>query len=268
MVHRKTIAAFILTAAGRADLRVAMRFSSKAPYYLLSKRLYSAAELLLGGLLLLIVGSGLPSLMATPMHWTVAYGLYACISVLTLLFWPYGQLGWANRVTMARATFVAIVAGGLVADAFIAARWQWLAVAVIALVLDGLDGWIARRTHSYSSFGARFDMELDALLITLLCVGLLRLEPVGAWVLMIGGMRYLFVAASWPFPWLSRPLFASFRRKAVCVWQVVALLLALTPLSSPLTAHLLALSALLALAYSFGFDVWWLYQKTKQSKTP
>lgn len=245
-----------------------MRFSFNAPYYSLPKRLYSAAELVLGGIFLLIVGNGLPALMASPAHWAVAYGFYACISLLTLVFWPHGQLGWANRVTLARAALVAIVAGGLVGNAFIAGLWQWLAIAVIALALDGVDGWIARRTQSHSAFGARFDMELDALLIMLLCVGLLKLEPMGAWVLMIGGIRYLFVAASWPLPWLGKPLFASFRRKAVCVWQVVALLLALTPLSSPLAANLLALSALLALAYSFGFDVWWLYQKTKQSKIP
>ncbi|MBR2514328.1 MAG: CDP-alcohol phosphatidyltransferase family protein [Halomonas sp.] len=250
------------TAAKRAALWVAMRFSFNAPYYSLPKRLYSAVELVLGGILLLIVGSGLPALMASPAHWAVAYGFYACISLLTLVFWPHGQLGWANRVTLARAALVAVVAGGLVGDAFIVALWQWLAIAVIALALDGLDGWIARRTQSHSAFGARFDMELDALLIMLLCVGLLKLAPtIGAWVLIIGGIRYLFVAASWLLPWLGKPLFASFRRKAVCVWQVVALLLALTPLTSSLAASLFALSALITLVYSFGFDVWWLYKQ-------
>lgn len=236
-----------------------MRFSFNAPYYSLPKRLYSAAELVLGGIFLLIVGNGLPALMASPAHWAVAYGFYACISLLTLVFWPHGQLGWANRVTLARAALVAIVAGGLVGNAFIAGLWQWLAIAVIALALDGVDGWIARRTQSHSAFGARFDMELDALLIMLLCVGLLTLEPtLGAWVLIIGGMRYLFVAASGPLPWLRQPLFASFRRKAVCVWQVAALLLALTPLTSSFATFLLALSALITLVYSFGVDVWWL----------
>ncbi|KFC50268.1 CDP-alcohol phosphatidyltransferase, partial [Halomonas sp. SUBG004] len=52
----------------------------------------------------------------------------------------------------------------------------------------------------------------------------------------------------------------SYRRKAVCVWQVVAMLLALTPLTSPLLAGLLAFSALVTLIYSFGVDIKWLYQ--------
>ncbi|MBF59223.1 CDP-alcohol phosphatidyltransferase family protein [Halomonas sp. FeN2] len=243
-----------------------MPLFSNASSYTLPKRLYGALELLLGGLLLIAVGKGLPLLMATPANWWVSFAFYTFISTLVIIFWPYGALGWANRVTLVRAVLVAIVAGALAANAFVGAIWQWLAIAVIALLLDGVDGWIARRTQSHTRFGARFDMELDALLILLLCAGLLRLESLGLWVLMIGGMRYLFVAASWPFPWLSEPLFESLRRKAVCVWQVVALLLALTPLTSHLVASLLAISALTSLIYSFGFDVWWLYRNAKQSK--
>ncbi|HSP31340.1 MAG TPA: CDP-alcohol phosphatidyltransferase family protein, partial [Halomonas sp.] len=240
-----------------------MPLFSDASSYTLPKRLYSATELLLGGLLLMGVGKGLPLLMAISTNWWVAYGFYTFISMLVLTFWHHGFLGWANRVTLTRAVLVALVAGALAANAFVEAIWQWLAIAVIALLLDGVDGWVARRTQSHSVFGARFDMELDAVLILLLCVGLWQLESLGLWVLLIGGMRYLFVAASWQFAWLSKPLFESFRRKAVCVWQVVALLLALTPLTSHLVASLLALSALLSLMYSFGFDVWWLYRKAK-----
>ena len=238
-----------------------MPLFSNASTDALPKRAYSATELLLGGLLLFAVGKCLPFLMAAPANWWVAYGLYIFISIMVILFWPYGSLGWANRVTLGRSVLVALVAGALAANTFVDAIWQWLAIAVIALLLDGVDGWIARHTKSHSLFGARFDMELDALLILLLCVGLLWLESLGLWVLMIGVMRYLFVAASWQFTWLSEPLYESFRRKAVCVWQVVALLLALTPLTSHLTASLLAASALISLMYSFGADVKWLYQR-------
>jgi len=181
-----------------------------------------------------------------------------------MTYWPYGALGWANRVTLARAVLVALVAGALANEAFSLAIWTWLMVAVASLMLDGIDGWVARRTRSYSRLGARFDMELDALLILLLSTGLMLSESLGGWVLLIGGMRYVFIPASWGFAWLSAPLFESLRRKAVCVWQVVALLLALTPLTSHLTASLLALSALITLSYSFGVDVWWLYKQQRR----
>ncbi|MFC7368269.1 MULTISPECIES: CDP-alcohol phosphatidyltransferase family protein [Vreelandella] len=228
------------------------------------KRLYTLSEVALAGLLLLMLGVALPTLLESAVNWWLAAGLYVLMGTLVVSFWPYGPLGWANRVTLGRGVLVTIVAGALAASAFTNAIWLWLAVAVIALLLDGVDGWIARHTKTHTPFGARFDMELDALLILLLCIGLLQSEHLGVWVLLIGGMRYLFVAASWPFPWLKAPLFDSFRRKAVCVWQVVALLLALTPLTSPLAASLLALSALATLIYSFGFDVWWLHRQHKR----
>ena len=238
-----------------------MPHASNSSSYSFPKRLYSGVELLLGALLLIGLGTLLTPLMASAANWWVAGAFYALISLLVLAFWPHGPLGWANRVTLGRSVLISLVAGALVGEAFIQAIWLWLGVAVIARLLDGVDGWIARRTRSHSPFGARFDMELDALLITLLCIGLIVEESLGLWVLLIGGMRYLFVAASLPFPWLNEPLNESFRRKAVCVWQVVALLLALTPLTSPFFAGLLALSALVSLAYSFGVDVWWLYRK-------
>lgn len=230
----------------------------------LPKRIYTLAEIALASLLLVGLGAMLPALVASAANWWLAAGFYIVMSTLVVSFWPHGSFGWANRVTLGRGVLVAIVAGALAANAFTNAIWLWLAVAVIALLLDGVDGWIARRTKTHTPFGARFDMELDAVLILILCIGLLQSEHLGIWALLIGGMRYLFIAASWPFPWLKAPLFASFRRKAVCVWQVVALLLALTPLTSPLATSLLALSALITLIYSFGFDVWWLYQKRQR----
>lgn len=237
------------------------RFLNTPGCYSLSKRLQTTVELVLGGFVLLIASQLLPNLMAEPINWTVALGLYIVIAALVVTYWPHGALGWANRVTLVRAVLVALVAGGLAAGAFEHVIWQWLLIAVLALLLDGVDGWVARRTQSHSAFGARFDMELDALLIMLLCIGLL-LESIGPWVLLIGGMRYLFVIAGYWFIWLKAPLLPSLRRKVVCVWQVSALLLALTPLTSPVLTGLLAISALLSLGTSFGADVKWLYQQT------
>ena len=43
-----------------------------------------------------------------------------------------------------------------------------LALVVVALALDWVDGQVARRTGTCSAFGARFDMETDAFLILVL----------------------------------------------------------------------------------------------------
>ncbi|PRY63422.1 phosphatidylglycerophosphate synthase [Vreelandella songnenensis] len=240
------------------------RLFTASPTHSLPNRIYSTGELFLGALLLLGLGSLLSKLMTQAANWWLAYAAYGLISLFVLAFWAQGPLGWANRITLFRAVLIALVAGALAYDTFTQAIWLWLVVATVALLLDGVDGWVARRTQSFSTFGARFDMELDALLILLLCIGLIRLESLGLWVLLIGVMRYLFVAAGWYLSWLSKPLYASFRRKLVCVWQVSALLLALTPLTHPYLASLLALSALISLAYSFGMDSWWLYRQYRR----
>lgn len=234
---------------------------------LLFSRLYTAGELIVGSLVLLGAGSVLPTLMNNSLNWGLAFGVYALISLLVMIFWSGGALGWANRITLLRAILVALAAGALANNVFTQAIWLWLVIATVALMLDGVDGWIARLTKSYSAFGARFDMELDALLILLLCIGLIQLESLGLWVLLIGLMRYFFVAASWHFTWLCAPLFASFRRKLVCVWQVSALLLALTPLTHPFLASVLAFSALVSLIYSFGIDIRWLYKQSRYKHT-
>ena len=48
-----------------------------------------------------------------------------------------------------------------------------------------------------SAFGARFDMEVDALLIQVLAVLAWQWDKAGPWVLMSGLLRYVFVAAGW-----------------------------------------------------------------------
>ncbi|MDR5897977.1 CDP-alcohol phosphatidyltransferase family protein [Halomonas vilamensis] len=226
-----------------------------------SKRLYTAVEIVLVGLALVAIGHGFPRLMQGSGEWAVALLVYCLIGALIVRFWPHGALGWANRVTLVRSALVALIAGGLIANASTVGQWQWLGIAAAALLLDGVDGFVARKAHCESDFGARFDMELDALLILLLCLALITTAKLGPWVVLIGAMRYGFVLTSGIYPWLKAPLFPSWRRKTVCVWQVAALLLALTPLTPSGVSALLALSALIMLVYSFAVDVWWLYRR-------
>ena len=89
---------------------------------------------------------------------------------------PYGP---ADRVTVGRSVLVALAAallplglapvlghdGGRPADAWC---WAVFAVALPAWLLDGIDGWVARRTGTATRAGARFDQEVDAVLLLLL----------------------------------------------------------------------------------------------------
>ncbi|MCL7940511.1 CDP-alcohol phosphatidyltransferase family protein [Halomonas sp. ATCH28] len=173
----------------------------------------------------------------------------------------WGGLGLANRITLWRGTLIALLAGTL-ADPGLLAQYAvpLAALALLALVLDGVDGAVARRTSTQSEFGARFDMELDAFLILVLCLALLSLGKAGPWVLAIGAMRYAFVIAGLKLSWLTAALPESRRRKAVCVWQVAALMIALLPVAGTTATTWLAGSALVGLAGSFIIDIRWLYR--------
>jgi phosphatidylglycerophosphate synthase len=133
-------------------------------------------------------------------------------------------------------------------------------IAAVAAALDGVDGWIARRTRTASAFGARFDMETDALLILVLSALVWRSGKAGAWVLASGLMRYAFIAAATVWPWLQEPLEPSRRRQSLCVVQVVALIAALLPTVGAPAASAMAAGALFALAWSFLVDILWLWR--------
>jgi phosphatidylglycerophosphate synthase len=179
------------------------------------------------------------------------------------------RLGWPNRITLLRAMLVVLLAAALVEPGiYIEAAWSMAALALIALVLDGVDGWLARTLDRESEFGARFDMEVDAALILILSTGLFLSGTVGAWVLAIGLMRYAFLAATLIRPWLARPLPDSFRRKWVCVWQVTSLLLVTAPLFEPVINLAILISSLLLLIHSFAVDVTWLRRQHHSDPKP
>ena len=91
------------------------------------------------------------------------------------------HFGWANTVTAARSSLVGVVTA-LVATSFTGPDPGAAAggLAIPALALDAVDGWVARRTHSVSELGARFDMEVDAYL--LLVLGAYVAQDLGWWV--------------------------------------------------------------------------------------
>src|SRR4029079_4836188 len=125
---------------------------------------------------------------------------------------------------------------------------------------DGVDGWLARRTRLSSRFGARFDMEVDALLIMALAVLAWQFGKARAWFFLSGLLRYIFIAAGWIWPWMRDPLPASRRRQTICVIQVVGFVVAVAPMVTPPSRTLAAVASLIVLLYSFLVDTIWLWR--------
>ena len=216
-----------------------------------------AQLLLIAGLALTV---GLTGAGLSPAAWAVGVSCGVVTSAglaRGLSYYRADRLGPADWVTLARAT-LAVGVAALVADSFGEPARVPLLVSLAsgALVLDAVDGWVARRTRTAANLGARFDAEVDAFLILVLSVYVAR--PVGLWVLAIGAARYAFLAAGWLLPWMREPLPPRYWRKVVAATQAIVLTVAAAGILSPAVTEAALVVALVLLAESFGRDVWWL----------
>jgi phosphatidylglycerophosphate synthase len=219
-----------------------------------------------------LVGLGAALLLLAVLARTVGLGgagwLIGLASGLTLnlllarALWrdPSARLGPAGWVTLLRATLVvgvtALTAASFERDVAVATL---VSLALVALALDFVDGWIARRTATESTLGAKLDGEVDAFLILVLSI---EVAPtVGAWVLAIGLARYAFLAAGWALPWMRAPLPRRDWRKTVTASQGVTLAIAASGVVPATVSRILLAVALAMLAESFGRDIWWLWRQ-------
>ena len=170
-------------------------------------------------------------------------------------------LGPADWVTLVRAT----LAFGIAA---VFASWQQpapvtmlVSLSALALALDAVDGWVARRTRTTATLGAHFDGEVDAFLILILSIYLAHSN--GAWILTIGAARYAFLTAGWLLPWLRRPLPSRYWRKVVTATQGIVLTVAIADVLPRGLTETAVVFALVLLAESFGRDVWWLWRRRR-----
>ena len=172
---------------------------------------------------------------------------------------PHPAMQPADWVTLTRAVLVAGVAG-LVADSFFrpVSVAALVLLASVALALDAVDGLVARHTGTATAMGARFDGEVDAFLILLLSIEVSR--DYGAWVLLIGAARYVFLVAGWALPWLAAPLPPRYWGKVVAAVQGIVLTVAASGLVPRMVGMIAVGVALVLLLESFGRNIVWLYR--------
>lgn len=171
---------------------------------------------------------------------------------------PHRSFGPANQITLVRGMLVALL-GGFVGESISEmAAFTIVGIGLAALILDGVDGKLARRSGMTSEFGARFDMETDAVLVLLFSILAWQMDKAGSWVILSGLLRYLFVAAGWLLPWMRAALPPSQRRQTVCVIQIAVMLAVLLPFVNPPLSDALAALTLAVLLASFLVDVRWL----------
>ena len=166
----------------------------------------------------------------------------------------------ADWVTLTRALLIAGVAG-LVADSFVrpVSIPALVTLSTVALVLDAVDGQVARRTGTATPLGARIDGEVDAFLILLLSIAVS--QDYGGWVLAHRRRPLRAAASGLADPVAGRaaaaPVLGQGRgrgpghrahRRRIRTCPAASL------------GMIAVAAALLLLAESFGRDVIWLYR--------
>jgi phosphatidylglycerophosphate synthase len=220
-------------------------------------RIEFGLAVLSGAALVVMLGGGGGSAPGVGLALAV-YGLGVSVAAIGMRrSYPHGEVGLCNLVTLSRLALTASIAALLVAPAPWPAgdMWRAFAIAVTAILLDGVDGWAARRAGLASRFGARFDLEVDSVFALLLALLAYRSGVVGPWILALGLPRYLFLAAGAVWPLLRRELPDRFSRKAVCVLQLGTLVAFLVPVLPPAVLAAAAVLTLVALGWSFLRDI-------------
>lgn len=133
--------------------------------------------------------------------YTGTFGIWLMINFISFLYYIYRlpdyvpslpwYWGYANWVTLVRLAFLLCIF-------FIHNKLNPLTFAgllVTFLILDGLDGYLARHFHHTSKAGESLDMETDALFVFLLSTVLYLQGRLPFWIMIPGGMRYLYELA-------------------------------------------------------------------------
>ncbi len=106
------------------------------------------------------------------------------------------QFTVATGVTVLRGSAILVLAGFVVVgrpDGLLA--WIPALLFGAGALFDGLDGAVARATDTVSAFGARLDVEVDALALLVGTAVTVRIDAAPTVFLLVGLARYAFVGA-------------------------------------------------------------------------
>jgi CDP-diacylglycerol---glycerol-3-phosphate 3-phosphatidyltransferase len=168
------------------------------------------------------------------------------------------ELNLPNVLTLFRILLVPVLVAALVQEG---GGLDGIAAAIFALAsfTDALDGWIARRQQSVTTFGKLMDPLADKLLVTAALVSLVSLDRVSAWVAMViiarefavTGLRQLAMEHGEVIP-------ANLWGKIKTIFQIAMVLVLITVTGSPLWVDVLVwvttiITVISGADYFFGF---------------
>ena len=168
-------------------------------------------------------------------------------------FQPFG--GFANWITFSRLLLLVVIVATL-------ERWsniQLFGLFSICLLLDGVDGWAARKFQQESEWGALFDKEVDSFFVLVVSMILYQSYQIPFWIILIGILHYLYELVLCALKWQH------IKTKKNPIGRYVAFLLfigLLCPLIVPsLMAKILLIGISILVSISFGISFFFKFQQ-------
>lgn len=177
----------------------------------------------------------------------------------------------ANVVTAVRgvgALLCAALVGVDLLDHPSSASWILAVVAAPTLLLDIVDGQVARRTGTVSEFGGQFDMEVDAFMVGVVSVhAAMAAHPpaIAVLALFVGAMRYLLAVATWWRGTWRNPVSPRPFRKIVAASVAALLWVTTTPVTPSMVTALCVVVSFALLTWSFGTQIVELESRSRLS---
>jgi len=191
---------------------------------------------------------------ATAVRWAVVAGGVAVFELAFLRYHLdanhaegasalYDGLGIANGITLARGAAYAGVAGFALVPSTPTVAWAPALLYGGGVVLDWVDGFVARRRDRTTLLGAKLDLAFDTLGFLVAPVVAVLWGHLPVWYLSLSAARYLFKAGTGYRRYRGRPvgdLPESRVRRPLAGVQMVFIAVALSPVLSPATLRPLA----------------------------
>lgn len=169
-------------------------------------------------------------------------------------------LGIGNVLTISRGMLIALLSGFLlVSPPTGALRWLPGILYAGSILLDFLDGYLARRTGTTTVLGRTLDVEFDALGLLVAPLLAVRYGQLPLWYLAVGVARYLFVGGIRIRQWRSLPVVPlppSRVRRVLAVLQMLVVSGSLLPIFQPPLTTVVATVAMIPFLAGFFQD--WL----------
>lgn len=170
----------------------------------------------------------------------------------------YPTLGIPNLVSLWRAVLIAGTAGFLtLPQPGGALLWLPGVLYTFGVLPDYIDGYLARITRRATPLGETLDVHIDSLAVLSGTLLLVQYGQVGAWYLLVGFARYLYLAGLWVRQKRRQPIYPlppNLRRRALAGAQMGLTLALLLPLFKPPETNLAALLFSLPFLYNFWRD--------------